>query len=144
MNLDVLIRVVTLQEGLEFKADFFSPKSLPTTPLKKLVNMLLNLVLKALTCCCCCWVASVVSDSVRPHRRQPTRLPRPWDPPGKNTGVGCHFLLQCMKVKSERERSTDIRTFNFCLCFKGSFLETSLSSSPKDYLNFLMLLFYYW
>ena len=39
-------------------------------------------------------------DSVRPHRRQPTRLPRPWDSPGKNTGVGCHFLLQCMKVKS--------------------------------------------
>ena len=44
-----------------------------------------------------------MSDSVRPHRRQPTRLPRPWDPPGKSTGVGCHFLLQCMKVKSESE-----------------------------------------
>ena len=44
-----------------------------------------------------------MSDSVRPHRRQPTRLPRPRDSPGKNTGVGCHFLLQCMKVKSERE-----------------------------------------
>ena len=54
-------------------------------------------------CCCCCYVASVVSDSVRPHRRQPTRLPHPWDSPGKNTGVACHFLLQCMKVKSERE-----------------------------------------
>ena len=54
-------------------------------------------------CCCCCSVASVVSDSVQPHRRQPTRHPRPWDSPGKNTGVGCHFLLQCMKVKSERE-----------------------------------------
>ena len=40
---------------------------------------------------------------MRPHRRQPTRLPRPWDSPGKNTGVGCHFLLQCMKVKSESE-----------------------------------------
>ena len=38
-----------------------------------------------------------------PHRRQPTRLPRPWDSPGKNTGVGCHFLLQCIKVKSESE-----------------------------------------
>ena len=38
-----------------------------------------------------------------PHRRQPTRLPRPWDSSGKNTGVGCHFLLQCMKVKSESE-----------------------------------------
>ena len=42
-------------------------------------------------------------DSVRPHRQQPTRLPHPWDSQGKNTGVGCHFLLQCMKVKSERE-----------------------------------------
>ena len=39
-----------------------------------------------------------MSDSVRP-----TRLPHPWDSPGKNTGVGCHFLLQCMKVKSESE-----------------------------------------
>ena len=36
-------------------------------------------------------------------RRQPTKLPCPWDSPGKNTGVGCHFLLQCMKVKSESE-----------------------------------------
>ena len=42
-----------------------------------------------------------MSDSVRPHSRKPTRLPRPWDSLGKNTGVGCHFLLQCMKVKSE-------------------------------------------
>ena len=42
-----------------------------------------------------------MSDSVRPHRRQPTRLPRPWDSPGKNTGVHCHFLLQCMKVKAK-------------------------------------------
>ena len=44
-----------------------------------------------------------MSDSVQPQRRQPTRLPRPWDSPGKNTGVGCHFLLQCMKMKSESE-----------------------------------------
>ena len=44
-----------------------------------------------------------MSDSVRPHRRQPTRLLCPWDSPGKNTGVGCHFLLQCMKVKSESD-----------------------------------------
>ena len=44
-----------------------------------------------------------MSDSVRPHGQQPTRLPRPWDSPAKNTGVGCHFLLQCMKVKSESE-----------------------------------------
>ena len=54
-------------------------------------------------CCCCCCVASVVSDSVGPHRWQPTSLPRPWDSPDKNTGVGCHFLLQCMKMKSENE-----------------------------------------
>ena len=40
---------------------------------------------------------------MRPHRRQPTRLPHPWDSPGKNTGLGCHFLLQCMKVKRESE-----------------------------------------
>ena len=43
----------------------------------------------------------ILSD--RPHRWQPTRLRHPWDSPGKNTGVGCHFLLQCMKVKSENE-----------------------------------------
>ena len=47
-----------------------------------------------------------MSDSVRPHRRQPTRLPRPWDSPGKNTEVGCHFLLQCVKVKSESDPSS--------------------------------------
>ena len=44
-----------------------------------------------------------MSDSVRSHRQQPTRIPHPWDSPGKNTGVGCHFLLQCMKVKSQSE-----------------------------------------
>ena len=44
-----------------------------------------------------------MSDSVRPHRRQPTKLPCLWDSPSKNTGVGCHFLLQCMKVKSQSE-----------------------------------------
>ena len=50
-----------------------------------------------------CKVTSVVSNSVQPHRRQPTRLPRPWDSPGKNTGVGSHFLLQCIKAKRESE-----------------------------------------
>ena len=44
-----------------------------------------------------------MSDSVQPHRWQPTRLSRPWDSQGKNTGVGCHFLLQCVEVKSESE-----------------------------------------
>ena len=46
---------------------------------------------------------SVMSDSLRPHRQQPTRLPHPGDSPAKNTGVGCHFLLQCTKVESESE-----------------------------------------
>ena len=65
------------------------------------------------TCCCCCCcreVSSVVSDSVQPHSRHPTRLPCPWDSPGKNTGVGCHFLLQCMKVKSESEAAQSCLT----------------------------------
>ena len=44
-----------------------------------------------------------MSDCVRPHRQQPTRLPHPWDSPDKNTGVGCHFLLQCMKGKRESD-----------------------------------------
>ena len=50
--------------------------------------------------------------SVRPHRWQPTRLPCPWDSPGKNTGVGCHFFLQCMKVKSESEVSQSCPTLS--------------------------------
>ena len=53
-----------------------------------------------------------MSDSVRPHRRQPTRLPRPWDSSGKNTGVGFHFLLQCMKVKSGSEVAQSCLTFS--------------------------------
>ena len=57
----------------------------------------------ALTGICCCQLALVLCDSVRHQRRQPTRLPCPWNSPGKNAGVGCHFLLQCMKVKSESE-----------------------------------------
>ena len=46
----------------------------------------------------CIYIAIAIAKSL-----QPTRLPRPWDSPGKNTGVGCHFLLQCVKVKSESE-----------------------------------------
>uniref|UniRef100_A0A8C0AC82 RNA-directed DNA polymerase n=1 Tax=Bos mutus grunniens TaxID=30521 RepID=A0A8C0AC82_BOSMU len=68
-------------------------------------------------CCCCCCVASVVSDSVRPHRQQPTRLPHPWDSPGKNTGVSCHFLLQCMKVKRESEVTHSCLTLSDCMEF---------------------------
>ena len=53
-----------------------------------------------------------MSNSVRPHRRQPTRLPGPWDSLGKNTGVGCHFLLQYVKVKNEREVAQSCPTLN--------------------------------
>ena len=53
-----------------------------------------------------------MSDSVRPHRRQPTRLPRPWHSPGKNTGVGCHFILQGRKVKSESEAAQSCPTLS--------------------------------
>ena len=53
-----------------------------------------------------------MSNSVRPRRQQPTRLPRPWGSPGKNTGMGCHFLLQCMKVKSEREDAQSYPTLS--------------------------------
>ena len=59
----------------------------------------------------------------RPHRWQPTRLPRPWDSPGKNTGVGCHFLLQCMKVKSQSEVTQS------CLTLRDP-MDRSLPGSP--------------
>ena len=52
-------------------------------------------------CVCVCVSCLVMSNSLQPHRPQPTRPLHPWDSPGKNTGVGCHFLLQCMKVKNE-------------------------------------------
>ena len=61
-----------------------------------------------------------MSDSVRPHRRQPTRLPHPWGSPVKNTGVGCHFLLQCMKVKSEREITQSCPTLSMDCSLPGS------------------------
>ena len=64
----------------------------------KVMSLLFNMLSAAAA------VTSVVSDSVRPHRWQSTRLRCPWDSPGKITGVGCHFLLQCMKVKEESEK----------------------------------------
>ena len=64
-------------------------------PKQNIISMLLLLLSVQLSFQSC--------PTLRPHRRQLTRLPRPWDSPGKNTGVGCHFLLQCMKVKSESE-----------------------------------------
>ena len=82
--------------------DLFDPGIKPGSPALQADSLLSEPPGKP-CCCCCCYVTLVVSDSVRPHRQQPTRLPRPWDSPGKNTGVGCHLLLQCMKVKSESE-----------------------------------------
>ena len=64
-------------------------------------------------CCCCCCFTSFMSNSVQPHRWQPTRLLHPWDSPGKNTGVGCRFLLQCTKVKSEREVAQSHPTLSY-------------------------------
>ena len=54
---------------------------------------------------------------MQPHRRQPTRLPRPWDSPGKNTEVGCHFLLQRMKVKSESQVTQSCPTLSHPMDF---------------------------
>ena len=62
-----------------------------------------------IVCCCCRQVASVASDSVQPHRWQPTRLLRPWDSPGKNTGVGCHFLLHLYSIPTRKY--TDTHTY---------------------------------
>ena len=81
--------------GIGPRSPNLQENSLPSEPPGKPKN--------AGCCCCCSSVASVVSDSLQPRRRQPTRLPHPWDSPGKNPGLGCHFLLQCMKVKSEGE-----------------------------------------
>ena len=65
-------------------------ESSTSLPLSSSLSLLIT------TCCCCCWVASVVSDSVRPQRWQPTRLPCSWDSPGKNTGVGCRLFVPCI------------------------------------------------
>ena len=87
-----------------------------------------------------------MSNSVRPHRRQPTRLPCAWDSPGKNTGVGCHFLLQCMKVKSESEVTQSCPTLHdpmdcsppgssVCGIFQARVLEwgaIAFSTFPRD------------
>ena len=73
-----------------------------------------------------------MSDSVRPHRRQPTRLPCPWDSPGKNTGVGCHLLLQCMKVKSESEVTQSCPTI-VTPCTAAYQAPLSMGFSRQDY-----------
>ena len=92
-----------------------------------------------------------MSDSVQPHRWQPTRLCRPWDSPGKNTGVGCHFLLQCMKVKSESEAAQSCPTLSNPMdcslpgssvlgIFQARVLEwgaTAFSNTTFSYLEFI-------
>ena len=76
--------------------------STPTLPVGQNISGLHNqyLCFTLMFWLCAC---SVTFDSMRPYELQPTRLLCPWDSPGKNTGVGCHCLLQCMKVKSESE-----------------------------------------
>ena len=76
-----------------------------------------------------------MSDSVRPHRWQPTRLCRPWDSPGKNTGVGCHFLLQGMKLKSESEvfQSCPTRIDPMDLSLPGSSVHGILQASVLEW-----------
>ena len=89
-----------------------------------------------------------MSDSVRPHRRQPTRLPRPCDSPGKNTGVGCHFLLQCMEVKSEVAQSCPTLSMDCSLpgssvhgIFQARVLEWGAIAFSGD--NMVTLLFFF-
>ena len=88
-------------------ASWHSPESLGSSP--TLCCYFYNTESISPCCCCCCWIASVVSDSVRPHRWQPTRLPRPWDFPGKNTGVGCHFFSNAWKWKLKVKSLSRIR-----------------------------------
>ena len=89
-----------------------------------------------------------MSDSMRPQRWQPTRLPRPWDSPGKNTGVGCHFLLQCMKVKSKSEVAQSCPTLRDPMdcsppgssvrgIFQAGVLESGAIASGYMYFNLL-------
>ena len=85
--------------------------------------------------CCYCSVTSVTSNSVRPHRWQPTRFCRPWDSPGKNTGVDCHCLLHCVKVKSE----TEVAQSSLTLCDPWTTAcQASLSITNSWYLLKLM------
>ena len=83
---------------------------------------------------------------MRLHRRQPIRLHRPWDSPGKNTGVGCHFLLQCMKVKSQRTGNPANRESRSELIGQGESIRTErlpvlpsthclFSFTPHDFLK---------
>ena len=102
-SINVIHRIDKLKNKSHMIISIDAEKALDKIQHPFMIKTLQKAGIEGRCCCCCCEVASVVSDSVQPHRQQPTRLPRPWDSPGKNTGVGCHFLLQCMRVKSESE-----------------------------------------
>ena len=68
---------------------------------------------------------------MRPHRQQATRLPHPWDSPGNNTEVGCHFLLQCMKVKSESEIAQSCLTLSDPIAFDNQQMNHFIVLSPS-------------
>ena len=78
-------------------------------------------------------------DSLQPHRRQATRLPHPWDSPGKNTGVGCHFLLQYMKVKGESEVAQLCPTLSDPIhgIFQARVLEWGAIASPDTMIQII-------
>ena len=85
-------------------------------------------------------------STLQPHRWKPTRLPRPWDSPGKTTGVGCHFLLQCMKVKSESEDAQSCPTLSDLMdcsqpgsSIHGIFLERVLEWGAIDFSEFNLI-----
>ena len=94
-----------------------------------------------------------MSDPVQPHRRQPTRLPHPWDSPGKNTGVGCHFLLQCVKVKCESKVTQSCPTLSDPVdrslpgssihgIFQARVLEWGAIAFSMKYVNVVLILLY--
>ena len=77
-----------------------------------------------------------MSDSVRPHRQQPTRLPCPWDSPGKNTGVDFHFLLQCVKVKVKSLSRVRLLATPWTAAYQAP---TSMGFSKQEYWSGLPL-----
>ena len=87
-----------------------------------------------------------MSDSVRPHRQQPTRFLCPWDSPGKNTGVGCHFLLQCMKVNSESEVAQLCLTLSNPMDCKARVLQARVlewvAIAFSNYINYIRFTYY--
>ena len=87
-------------------------------------------------CCCRCWVASVVSESVRPHRRQPTRLPRPRDSAGKSARVGYHCLLRKMALVEVNNGFTVLETGRTRILY----LWWSLGSNGVRVCMFLLLM----